>query len=161
MTLYEMLRFDEGEKLKLYKDTEGYWTIGIGHLVTKNPSKEQAIACLDKELNRFTSGVISKSESEQLFNLDISRALRDIERSELSSIYIQTNGPRRAALVNLTFQLGLAGVLKFRKMIQYLKVGNYEAAADEGLDSKWARQTPNRARRVSEVIRTGTFSSYS
>ncbi|ELC0802408.1 TPA: glycoside hydrolase family protein [Klebsiella pneumoniae] len=161
MTLYEMLRFDEGEKLKLYKDTEGYWTIGIGHLVTKNPSKEQAIACLDKELNRVTSGVISKSESEQLFNLDISRALRDIERSELSSIYIQTNGPRRAALVNLTFQLGLAGVLKFRKMIQYLKVGNYEAAADEGLDSKWARQTPNRARRVSEVIRTGTFSSYS
>ncbi|HDZ1527099.1 TPA: glycoside hydrolase family protein, partial [Klebsiella pneumoniae] len=149
------------EKLKLYKDTEGYWTIGIGHLVTKNPSKEQAIACLDKELNRVTSGVISKSESEQLFNLDISRALRDIERSELSSIYIQTNGPRRAALVNLTFQLGLAGVLKFRKMIQYLKVGNYEAAADEGLDSKWARQTPNRARRVSEVIRTGTFSSYS
>lgn len=127
MTLYEMLRFDEGEKLKLYKDTEGYWTIGIGHLVTKNPSKEQAIACLDKELNRVTSGVISKSESEQLFNLDISRALRDIERSELSSIYIQTNGPRRAALVNLTFQLGLAGVLKFRKMIQYLKVGNYEA----------------------------------
>ncbi|MCY2724301.1 glycoside hydrolase family protein [Klebsiella pneumoniae] len=161
MTLYEMLRFDEGEKLKLYKDTEGYWTIGIGHLVTKNPSKEQAIACLDKELNRVTSGVISKSESEQLFNLDISRALRDIERSELSSIYIQTNGPRRAALVNLTFQLGLAGVLKFRKMIQYLKVGNYEAAADEGLDSKWARQTPNRARRVSEVIRTATFSSYS
>ena len=46
-------------------------------------------------------------------------------------------------------------------MIQYLKVGNYEAAADEGLDSKWARQTPNRARRVTEVIRTGTFSSYS
>ncbi len=71
------------------------------------------------------------------------------------------NGPRRAALVNMVFQLGLTGVLKFRKMIQYLKVGNYEAAADEGLDSKWARQTPNRARRVTEVIRTGTFSSYS
>lgn len=161
MTLYEMLRFDEGEKLQVYKDTEGYWTIGIGHLLTKNPSKEQAIACLDKELNRVTSGVISKSESEQLFNQDTSRALQDISRSELSSIYIQMNGPRRAALVNLTFQLGLAGVLKFRKMIQYLKVGNYEAAADEGLDSKWARQTPNRARRVTEVIRTGTFSSYS
>lgn len=161
MTLYEMLRFDEGEKLQVYKDTEGYWTVGIGHLLTKNPSKEQAIACLDKELNRVTSGVISKSESEQLFNQDISRALQDISRSELSSIYIQMNGHRRAALVNMVFQLGLAGVLKFRKMIQYLKVGNYEAAADEGLDSKWARQTPNRARRVTEVIRTGTFSSYS
>ncbi|PCQ60087.1 hypothetical protein CQA51_28890 [Klebsiella pneumoniae] len=93
----------------------------------KNPTKEQAIACLDKELNRVTSGVISKPESEQLFNQDTSRALQDISRSELSSIYIQMNGPRRAALVNMVFQLGLTGVLKFRKMIQYLKVGNYEA----------------------------------
>ena len=58
MTLYEMLRFDEGEKLQVYKDTEGYWTVGIGHLLTKNPTKEQAIACLDKELNRVTSGVV-------------------------------------------------------------------------------------------------------
>lgn len=86
MTLYEMLRFDEGEKLQVYKDTEGYWTVGIGHLLTKNPTKEQAIACLDKELNRVTSGVISKPESEQLFNQDTSRALQDISRSELSSI---------------------------------------------------------------------------
>lgn len=76
MTLYEMLRFDEGEKLQVYKDTEGYWTVGIGHLLTKNPTKEQAIACLDKELNRVTSGVISKPESEQLFNQDTSRALQ-------------------------------------------------------------------------------------
>ncbi|MBK0484111.1 hypothetical protein GZ029_16195 [Klebsiella pneumoniae] len=93
MTLYEMLRFDEGEKLQVYKDTEGYWTVGIGHLLTKNPTKEQAIACLDKELNRVTSGVISKPESEQLFNQDTSRALQDISRSELSSIYIQIDLP--------------------------------------------------------------------
>ena len=93
MTLYEMLRFDEGEKLQVYKDTEGYWTVGIGHLLTKNPTKEQAIACLDKELNRVTSGVISKPESEQLFNQDTSRALQDISRSELSSIYILTCSP--------------------------------------------------------------------
>ncbi|WP_432758089.1 glycoside hydrolase family protein [Klebsiella pneumoniae] len=70
-------------RFKVYKDTEGYWTVGIGHLLTKNPTKEQAIACLDKELNRVTSGVISKPESEQLFNQDTSRALQDISRSEL------------------------------------------------------------------------------
>ncbi|MFP8558266.1 glycoside hydrolase family protein [Klebsiella michiganensis] len=160
MTLYEMLRFDEGEKLQVYKDTEGYWTIGIGHLLTKNPSKELAISSLDKELNRVTSGVISKSESERLFSLDTSRALQDISRSELSSIYIQMSGPRRAALVNMVFQLGLNGVLNFKKMISYLKAQNYPAAADEALDSRWARQTPNRAKRVTDVIRTGTFNSY-
>ena len=47
MNIFEMLRIDEGCKLDLYKDTEGYWTIGIGQLITKNPSKDVARAELD------------------------------------------------------------------------------------------------------------------
>lgn len=85
--LYNMLREDEGENLKLYKDTEGFWTIGIGHLVTKDPSKEKAISILDKDLSRITSGFISKSESERLFAQDTSKALRGIEQSSPSSIH--------------------------------------------------------------------------
>ncbi|WP_373559966.1 glycoside hydrolase family protein, partial [Klebsiella pneumoniae] len=39
-----MLRFDEGEKLQVYKDTEGYWTVGIGHLLTKEGANKQVIS---------------------------------------------------------------------------------------------------------------------
>ncbi|SMQ91082.1 Phage-related lysozyme (muraminidase) [Raoultella ornithinolytica] len=158
--LYNMLREDEGENLKLYKDTEGFWTIGIGHLVTKDPSKEKAISILDKDLSRITSGFISKSESERLFAQDTSKALRGIEQSSLSSIYIGMNGPHRAALCNLVFQLGLTGVLGFRKMVRYLELKQYAEAANEELNSKWAHQTPNRAHRVTETIRNGNFSTY-
>ncbi|WP_376787674.1 hypothetical protein [Klebsiella aerogenes] len=67
---------------------------------------------------------------------------------------------RRAALVNMVFQLGATGVLGFKKMLQYLNNREYSLAADEALDSKWAVQTPARAKRVTEVIRNGNFESY-
>ncbi len=46
MDIFGMLRIDEGYDSKIYKDTEGYWTIGIGHLLTKDPSKSLAISNL-------------------------------------------------------------------------------------------------------------------
>ena len=52
MNIFEMLRNDEGLRLALYKDTEGFWTIGIGHLVTKNPSLAVAKAELDRMIGR-------------------------------------------------------------------------------------------------------------
>ena len=53
----------------------------------------------------------------------------------------------------MCYQMGLAGVLRFRKMIQALNRNDYGKAADEALDSLWAEQTPNRAKRVAEWIR--------
>ena len=43
MELNAMLRYDEGEKFTMYKDTEGYFTIGVGHLITKNTSRDYAL----------------------------------------------------------------------------------------------------------------------
>lgn len=161
MNLYDMLRFDEGLKLELYKDTEGYWTIGVGSLITKLQSKVEAINVLDRIFSRSTNGKITSQESEILFNKGIQNALRGIQSSTLSETYNMMDEPRRMALVNMVFQLGVAGVLGFRKMINHLNAGNYRAASLEALNSKWARQTPNRARRVTAVMSTGTLNSYS
>lgn len=160
MNLYDMLRFDEGLKLELYKDTEGYWTIGVGLLITKLPCKIEAIKILDKMLSRSTNGKITPQESEILFNKGIQNALRGIQSTTLSETYNMMDESRRMALMNMVYQLGIAGVLGFRKMINHLNAGNYRAASLEALNSKWARQTPNRARRVTSVISTGTFNSY-
>lgn len=65
MELNAMLRYDEGEKLTMYKDTEGYFTIGVGHLITKNPSRDYALKELDKAVGHPCYGYITAKESDQ------------------------------------------------------------------------------------------------
>lgn len=62
---------------------------------------------------------------------------------------------RQAALVQMAYQLGVGGLLGFKKMLWCMEHGRYKQAAAEALDSLWARQTPKRARRVALMIREG------
>lgn len=57
------------------------------------------------------------------------------------------------ALGNMAYQLGIYGLLRFALMLEALKVGDRVKAAEEALDSTWARQTPKRAKRVAALIR--------
>lgn len=155
-----MLKIDEGEKLELYKDTEGYWTIGVGHLVTMNPSKELAVQILDKTLNRKTNGRITLVESEKLFQEDIQKSISEIKRAGLMDIYTESNECRRAALVNLMFNLGATRLLGFKKALKAWREKNYNLAALEFMNSRWAVQVKFRANRVCSVIQTGTTGLY-
>jgi lysozyme len=55
-------------------------------------------------------------------------------------------------LIEMAYQLGVNGLLKFKKMLSYIKEGNYINAAKEGLNSKWARQTPKRAKELMQIL---------
>ncbi|MEG6298207.1 glycoside hydrolase family protein [Enterobacter hormaechei] len=160
MNITDMIIYDEGEKLTIYKDTEGYWTIGVGHLLTKSPSKDEAIRQLDKLVGTGHYGYINKQESRKILEIDINQTIKQIGRTELINVYTSLDIIRRTALVNMCFQLGVQGVLQFKKMIQHINAREYEKAADEALNSKWARQTPNRAKRVTDVIRYGDYRGY-
>lgn len=160
MNITDMIIYDEGEKLTIYKDTEGYWTIGVGHLLTKSPSKDEAIRQLDKLVGTGHYGYINKQESRKILEIDINQTIKQIGRTELINVYTSLDIIRRTALVNMCFQLGVQGVLQFKKMIQHLNAREYEKAADEALNSKWALQTPNRAKRVTDVIRYGDYRGY-
>ena len=59
----------------------------------------------------------------------------------------------QAVVLNMCYQLGVTGVSKFRKAISALQEGDWQEAADEMLDSLWARQTPNRATELSNIVR--------
>lgn len=65
--------------------------------------------------------------------------------------------PRQAVLVCMAYQMGVDGLLAFKKMLAATAMGDYDTAADEMLNSRWARQTPNRARRMAEQMRTGQY----
>ena len=65
------------------------------------------------------------------------------------------NATRRDVLVEMVYQLGAKGVLKFKRMLAALEAGDYETAADEMLDSLAARQTPQRWAELSKLMREG------
>jgi len=60
----------------------------------------------------------------------------------------------REVLIEMVFQLGVGGVSKFKKFLAHLSTGTYHLAADEMLDSRWAKQTPQRAEKLSYIIRS-------
>lgn len=155
--LYKMLKLDEGEKLKLYRDSRGLWTIGIGHLVSLNVSNtfEQASAILDNILGRPTKGCITNKESEFLFLADVRGAQKDA-----LSFGLQLEEFRHLALTNMCFQLGRSRLLGFKKALAAMKAKDWKTVEKELIDSNWYRQTPNRAKRVISVMVNNDMSAY-
>ncbi|EFB8316664.1 lysozyme [Escherichia coli] len=124
---YQMTRgYYKNGKFWMYKDSEGYDTIGYGHLV------------LNSEREKFKNG-ITPMDADLLLAWDIDRTKRDVATLGLSL-------PKdwEDFIIIMTFQLGLGGVKKFKKMIAALKVQNWKEAINQAKDSLWYRQTPNR-----------------
>lgn len=126
----------EGEGLVLlpYEDSTGHISIGYGR-------------------NLDAKG-ISQDEADFLFTNDLRDCLRDLEEYYF---YYNQNDVRKAVLLDLRFNLGLRGLLGFTKMLGALEAGDYDRAAVELLDSRYARQVGNRALRNAELLRVGAL----
>lgn len=158
---FDMLRLDEGLKLTIYKDTLGYWTIGIGHLLTKVKDKAVAIAELDKLVGRKTNGVITEAEARTIFKKDVEKATKQIKQSKiLSPIYDKVSPIRKMAIINMVFQMGIAGAESFKNSLTLVSNSYYTQAGINLRKSKWYKQTPNRAERVIKVLTSGTLDAY-
>jgi len=132
MTLKEMLVRHEGLMLKPYKDSVGKLTIGVGR-------------------NLDDVG-LSEQEALYLLKNDIDKA---IDHAKAFPWYEELNDARKMAVVDMIFNMGVAGFSKFKKTIKHISRGEYDAAGVEMLDSKWAKQVGSRAIRVSELMRSG------
>ena len=139
--LLAMIKSDEGFRSRVYTDTRGYQTIGIGFCLDMAPMPERVA-------EYWASYLLDNLDSRLRTNPSVGRT------------YQALNEPRQWAILNMAYQMGLTGVGKFRKMWKALTGGNYRQAADEALDSLWAAQTPKRARRVAEILRSGTLDVY-
>jgi lysozyme len=134
----KQLRKDESEVLHAYQDHLGYWTIGIGRLIDKR-----------------RGGGITKEESAYLLENDITTRLNELEQK--LPWFSKLNEARQGALLNMSFQLGVPGLMNFKRTLELIEAGDYDAAADRMMLSLWARQTPKRAKRISEQMRTGKW----
>lgn len=136
--LKERIKIHEGFCDTVYKDTLGKRTIGYGHLCTDNEEWKDGKAYTIEYLNDVFEGDFNEAvrQTEQLIgNLVLHKEANEI-------------------IIEMVFQLGMSGVSKFKKMWAALKDQNYTEAANQMLDSKWAKQTPNRAKDLSEIMRS-------
>ena len=134
----KQLRQDEGEKLYAYQDSKGYWTIGIGVLIDKRKG-----------------GGITKEESTYLFQNRLNGRLAQLQKR--LPWFDSLDTARQGVLVNMSFQMGIDGLLGFKNTLAMIQRGDYNGAADGMLNSLWAKQTPERAKRLSNQMRTGVW----
>ena len=133
----DLIRKHEGYRNRLYMDSLGNLTGGIGHLF----SVGSYLPCY----------VV-----ERLFYVDFSKTISDYQ-TICQNYKLDLDTVRRAVLLNMVFNLGISKIMKFVKFFACLKKGDYEGAADEMLDSKWASQVKGRAVELAEMMRTGTY----
>ncbi len=133
----QVIREEEGKSLVVYTDHLGTLTVGIGHKVVEKD---------DLQLR----DTISEARCTSLFIYDLKKA----EDGATEAYHGTSKGSVIFHILTcMVFQMGVAGVKKFKKMLAALRDKDYAEAADEMLDSVWAKQTPERAHRLADEMR--------
>ena len=133
--LKERIKSNEGFSSKPYKDQLGYLTIGYGHLILSNEK-----FLLKKQIH--------KKALEEIFEKDFKKALSDFNNTFKS---FTLNKKESELLIEMIFQLGIKGCLKFKNLIKNIKKRNKHLVCFDMMDSLWYKQTPNR---VKTLIKT-------
>jgi len=124
---------DEAFRGKPFTDTAGKLTVGYGR-------------------NLADVG-ISPAEALMLLRNDMATAELELDRG--LPWWRGLSEPRQRALANMCFNLGLRRLMGFHRMLAALQARDYTLAAKEALDSKWADQVGNRAKRIAALIEEG------
>ena len=129
------LRQEEGWSQTVYQCSEGHWTLGYG-----------------RNVDPHTGIGISREEGELMLANDVRRTIEELENAFPQ--FGDLDQQRTAVLIELGFQLGTPTLRKFTNMLAGLWAGDNDRAADELLDSRYARQVPARAARYAERLRS-------
>ena len=131
--LRQQIRMHEGVEHKVYEDTEGIKTVGVGR-------------------NLEDRG-LSDDEIDYLLSNDIDICVKELEQT--FDWYDDLDDIRKRVLIDMMFNLGMPRLKKFVNMLKAIEARAWRSAAVEMLDSKWAEQVGNRASRLSEMMETG------
>lgn len=144
MTLKESILKHEGFRENVYKDTLGYDTVGIGFLVSSLTKEELA-------LNGGKVSPMSKEVALKILDLKLEKLIPQIEKN----IPFFNNLPIsvKEVLIEMCYQMGIKGVLSFKNTLKCIENGDYCTAADNLLKSKWASQTPVRAKYAHDILK--------
>lgn len=130
--LKETLKRHEGVRTMPYKCTANCLTTGVGHNLDTMPLTMRAI--------------------EVILEDDIEIAVKDLRRNLM--FFDDLPGKVQEVLVNMAFNLGITRLMQFEKMLSAIADQRWDQAADEALDSRWARQVGNRSIELADVLRS-------
>jgi len=130
----DMIKRHEGYRAFLYFDTEGVLTGGYGHAFQEG-------------------GILRRDIADLLFGMDYNQAVTDFLTLDIP----QLDPVRQAVLINMLYNLGRARFMQFRRMLAAIRTGDYAAAADEMIDSRWYHQVGSRARELEGMMRSGCW----
>ena len=129
--LIERLKVNEGFRSRVYQCSLGFDTIGYGFAI-------KDLELTEKEAEYLLANRVSQKHLHLLDNLDW---------------YSDMPPEVQGVVLEMVYQLGFTGFCKFKKAISNMKDKNWKDAATEMLDSRWAKQTPNRANRLADIVR--------
>jgi lysozyme len=136
--LRKQLKEDEGVRLKVYKDTQGFPTVGVGHLV--RPADLLHVG--DR---------ITQEQCDIFFDYDLARTIVDCKR-EIDG-WLTFPDEVQEILANLAYNLGITGLLKFKNTLSFLRSKDYDKAATALVASRWYGQVGNRSKRLVARLR--------
>lgn len=136
LELIKELRRDEGVVDHAYQDSLGYWTIGVGRLIDKRKG-----------------GKLTDEEIDYLLMNDVKECVADLDKN--LPWWRSLSDARRRVLVNMRFNLGMAGLIGFKNTLKFIETGEYKRAAANMLLSKWAKQVGQRANRLAKMMEVG------
>ena len=131
MDLKQLLLKHEGKRNRPYLDTNGFLTVGIGRNLDANP--------------------LSDDEINYLFDNDIKRVLNDCWHH--LPWFGDLSQERQYVVIDMVFNLGIGGFLKFKKMIAAIEREDWQTAAAEMVNSKWAADVGQRAAELATIMR--------
>jgi len=138
----DMIVRDEGTEFAAYPDPLSGgdpWTIGNGHT---GPEVVEGL-------------VWGQEQIDAAREADIAKATDECRGAFVW--FAGLNGPRRAVLTCMAFQLGLHGLKGFVHMLAFVALGDWARASEDMMQSLWARQTPARAQRMADQMRIGDW----
>ena len=129
--LIEQIKESEGFRSKVYQCTEGFDTIGYGFAIKDLVLGEDIC---DMILERKIAELKLRIQQKLPFYEGMPETVQDV-------------------IVEMCYQMGVYGFSKFSKTIDHLMRKDFVAASKEMLDSRWAKQTPNRAKKLSDYVK--------
>ena len=139
MTLIEKIKENEGFKERIYEDSLGMPTVGYGFLLTALTADELA-------LNGGKAEPMSKDVADKILKLKLEK----LTAAVFATFNWLKEKPKniQEVVIEMAYQLGVSKVKKFVTTMHHIRTGEYEAAYQSGMNSLWAKQTPNRAKKV-------------
>lgn len=150
--LIEQIKRHEGFRAHSYRCTAGKLTIGYGYNLSVNPLKLSSL-----ELYHAQLVGMGEHEAERLLKLMIAKITDQLE--EAMPVINRLDTVRQDILINMTYNMGLVGLLKFKKMITALEKKDYQKASIEMLNSKWSSDVGHRAQELATQMMTGVYAA--